>query len=348
VDLASPLPPRDAMAALKRAGLGVVTTGLAHGTVTAISAHRGFEITTLRRDERTDGRHADVAWTDDWAEDAARRDFTMNALYQTGDGRIWDYVGGVDDLRAGHVRFVGEPRLRIAEDYLRILRYFRFQARYGRTLPDDALLAAIAGAAQNLNRLSVERIWSEWRRILAGPNLIATLDLMAKTGVLAVVIPEGTHRDRLCRLLEKDAPPDPLLRLAALLDKSETALSTRLKLSNEQRAVLSGYRNGPVPQPGADDAALRTLLADHRPDFLIGRTWLSEADATEASALCDRLNAMLAPVFPLQGADLLAAGMKPGPAMGALLKDLRHWWIADGCKADAGTCRIELAKRFGG
>ena len=159
IDLATPDRPEAVMQALAAAGLKYAPTGLKHGTVTAISDHRGFEVTTLRRDVETDGRHAEVVWTDDWAVDAARRDFTVNAMSMTQDGTVFDYFGGQDDLAAGRIRFVGEPAARIAEDYLRILRFFRFQARYGRQSPDAATVSAVRGGIGGLGRLSPERIW---------------------------------------------------------------------------------------------------------------------------------------------------------------------------------------------
>ena len=161
------------MRALEAAGLRAVPTGLEHGTVTAVSGHRGFEVTTLRRDVETDGRRARVAFTEDWREDAARRDFTMNALSMTPDGAVHDYFHGIADLRHGRVRFVGDPATRIAEDYLRILRFFRFHARYGVGAPDEAATAAIAAGVPGLAQLSAERVWSEMKRILATPDPLA-------------------------------------------------------------------------------------------------------------------------------------------------------------------------------
>ena len=166
---------------------------------------------------QTDGRHAVVAFTDDWQEDAARRDFTMNALSMTRDGAVFDYFGGIADLRAGVVRFVGDPATRIAEDYLRILRFFRFHARYAAGPPDAAAVAAIRAGVPGLARLSAERVWSELTRILAAPDPRGAVALMAELGVLAAVIPEGADPARLARVVATDAPPDPLLRLAALL-----------------------------------------------------------------------------------------------------------------------------------
>ncbi len=190
--------------------------------MTAIADGRGFEVTTLRRDVESDGRHAVVAFTDDWRADAARRDFTINAMSLTRSGDVFDYFGGIGDLRAGILRFVGDPSTRIAEDYLRILRYFRFLARYAGGPADPSALAAIRAGVPGLARLSAERVWSELVRILAAPDPRAAISLMAELGVLAAVLPEGAGQARLARLIEANAPVDPLLRLAALLTGDAT------------------------------------------------------------------------------------------------------------------------------
>lgn len=340
IDLATPAEPAQVTAALRRAGLKAIPTGLAHGTVTARAGGRGYEVTTLRRDVTTDGRHAVVAFTADWCADAARRDFTLNALSMTSDGAVFDYFGGIEDLRAGRVRFVGDPARRIAEDYLRILRFFRFHARYARTEPDAASVTAIKAGIPGLSRLSPERIWGELRRILAVPDPHATVALMAKLGVLAAVLPEGADPDRLARLVSAGAPADTLLRLAALAPGDAEALADRLRLSNADRERLHALRAGPVPRPEDDDAALRRMLADTPADMLIDRTWL--AGGADGAALKSRLAAMPAPKFLLAGRDVLALGIPPGPRVGALLANVRRWWVDGGCLADAAACGTRL------
>ncbi|MBV9735644.1 MAG: CCA tRNA nucleotidyltransferase [Acidisphaera sp.] len=352
VDLATPQPPQEVMAALARAGLRAVPTGLAHGTVTAVAGGRGFEVTTLRRDVSTDGRHADVAFTDDWQEDAARRDFTFNAMSMTRDGAIYDYFGGVTDLRAGLVRFVGDPATRIAEDFLRILRFFRFHARYGRGAPDAAALAAIAAGVPGLARLSAERVWSELKRILAAPDPCDAIAMMSRLGVLAAVLPEGADPGRLDALVQAGAPADPVLRLAALLDGDAEALAARLRLSvEEQRRLVALRRPGApapgMPRPGAGLADLRRALADTPKEVLIGRSWLAGA-GPEWDALRASLASLARPVFPLAGRDALALGFAPGPRVGAALRAVRAWWLEGGCLADAAACRAELARRLAG
>jgi poly(A) polymerase/tRNA nucleotidyltransferase (CCA-adding enzyme) len=342
IDLATPDPPETVMAALGRAGLRCVPTGLAHGTVTAVSGHRGFEITSLRRDVETDGRRARVAFTHDWREDAARRDFTINALSMTRDGAVHDYFDGLADLRAGRVRFVGDPVRRIAEDHLRILRFFRFFALFARGRADPAAVAAIAAAGDGVARLSAERVWSELRRLLAVPDPLPALRLMQQTGLLAILLPEGFALDRLAGLLAGGAPADPLLRLAGLLTGDAAGFARRLRLSAAEAARLTAWHAGPALPAAADDDALRRALADAPADILAGRVWLAGGDP----ALAGRISALQRPVFPLRGRDLRAAGLAQDAALGALLQALRDWWLAGGCRADAAACRAELRRRL--
>ena len=335
VDLATPRPPEAVMEALVKAALRAVPTGLAHGTVTAVADGRGFEVTTLRRDVETDGRRAVVAFTDDWRQDAARRDFTINAMSMARDGTVFDYFGGVEDLAAGRLRFVGEPAGRIAEDYLRVLRYFRFYARYGSEAPDPATQQALVGGIPGLGVLSVERVWTEIRLLLSLPDPWRAVALMRRLGIWAAVLPEAG----------KDAgaglPADPILRLAAMLTGDPLALAARLRLSNEDRDRLVRLASTPSARAGDDDATLRRLLADHDPADLIGRTWLDG----EPEALRLRLSRMERPVFPLEGRDVVACGVLPGPRVGALLREVRQWWLDGGCTADGDACRMELVRR---
>lgn len=333
IDLATPLPPGQVTAALLRAGLKAVPTGLDHGTVTAIADHRGFEVTTLRHDLETDGRHAKVAFTDDWRADAARRDFTINAMSLSPDGSLNDHFGGAADLRAGRVRFVGDAAARVAEDYLRILRFFRFQAHYGAGPPDPAALAAIRAGVPGLARLSAERVWTELKRILQAPDPTAALALMAEIGVLAATLPEGARPDGVA-----DLPPDPVLRLGGISTGNPKLVAARLKLSGAEAERLLALAG---PAPWGDDADLRRQLADTAPDILIGRSLL----ARQPDAVRDRLRAMPRPVFPLEGRDVVALGVPPGPEIGSVLREMRAWWLASGCVADPAACRAELARR---
>jgi poly(A) polymerase len=343
MDLATPEAPETSMKLLGEAGLRVVPTGLAHGTVTAVVNHRPFEITTLRRDVTTDGRHAEIAWTDDWRLDAARRDFTINAMSLSRDGTLHDYFGGVDDLLAGRVRFVGDAATRIAEDYLRVLRFFRFWARYGKGDPDAEAVTAIGHAVPGLAILSAERVWSELKRILAAPDPSVAVALMDRLGVLSAIVPEGADAGRLAKLVQRGAPADSLLRMAALLTGGAEAFGQRLKLSVAEQARLIGWTNGRLPSSGGD-AALRRLLADEDAETLTGRLWLSDIPPEEAKELRAKLAAMPRPVFLLEGRDALALGAAPGPAVGAALRQVRDRWLVDGCNAEPGTLKAWLAE----
>jgi len=336
IDLATPRPPDEVTRALAAAGVRAVPTGIDHGTVTAIADGRPFEVTTLRRDLDTDGRWAVVSFTDDWREDANRRDFTINAMSMARDGRLFDYFGGATDLRGGRVRFVGEPARRIAEDYLRVLRFFRFFARYGRGEPDAATLAALADGVPGLGRLSPERVWSELKRILLAPDPDRALTLMERLGILRAALPELAVARRVARL-----PADPVLRLAALRPDDPESLADRLRLAGAERERLRALQAPPLDAAASDDD-LRRALDGTSADILADRVRL----AAGPPDLIARLRAVPAPVFPLSGRDLQAQGVAPGPAMGAMLRELRCWWRAGGCTADREEVLRELARRL--
>ena len=337
IDLATPDAPDIVAHKLASARIKSVPTGLAHGTLTAVVQSRGFEITSLRRDVASDGRHAVVAFTDDWREDAARRDFTCNAMSVDRGGVLHDFFGGEADLRAGKVRFVGDPAARLAEDYLRLLRFFRFQARFGLKPADAVTRQALTGAVPGLARLSVERVWHELKRILATQDPRAAVALMAELGVLSAVLPEGAAPDKLATLIAAGAPVDPILRLAALLAGDTAAFAVRLRLSGAERDRLLAM-HGDVPEDSSDDDALRRALADAPRDILLDRAWLTG----RSLALRERIAAMPVPVFPLQGRDLAEAGIMPGPEIGRRLVELRAWWLQAGCQADRTACLAAL------
>jgi poly(A) polymerase/tRNA nucleotidyltransferase (CCA-adding enzyme) len=347
VDLATPREPATIARALADAGIRALPTGIDHGTLTALVQGKGFEVTTLRRDVETDGRHAVVAFTTDWHADAARRDFTINALSMTRDGAVFDYFGGLADLRAGIVRFVGDPATRIAEDHLRILRFFRFHARYAAVPPVPAVCQALQHAAPLLLTLSPERVWGELKRILAAPDPGPTVALMAELGVLAAAIPEGADPARLHRMIMAGGPADPVLRAAALLIGDPTEFALRLRLSGSERDRLAALHDTPPVLPDTDDAELRRRLAETDAPVLIGRTWLDGDTDPAWSALRLRISITPRPVFPLEGRDVLALGLTPGPDVGALLREVRAWWLKGGCSADAETLRLELMRRIG-
>src|SRR5438067_2423121 len=259
IDIATPARPEEVIAALEKAGIKPVPTGIEHGTITAVVSTpepRHFEITTLRRDVETYGRRARVAFDADWAEDAARRDFTINAIYLDPDGTLHDPVGGIDDLEARRVRFVSDPAQRIAEDVLRVLRYYRFEARFGAGAGDAAARAACRAAVPQLPNPSAERVAQELIRLLAVPDPLPALRMMAEDGVLAAIVPEATRLDRLQRLLALEPQSDPLRRLAALVEvyaDGAAGLAERLRFSNEQRDRLAGLAQ-PWPLDPAGDA----------------------------------------------------------------------------------------------
>ncbi len=347
VDFAVPLSPQEVMARVEAAGLKAVPTGLAHGTVTVVAAGRGFEVTSLRRDVATDGRHAVVEFTDDWKTDASRRDFTINAMSATRDGAVFDYFGGREDLAAGRVRFVGEAARRIAEDYLRILRFFRFFARYGRGVPDAQAVAAIVTLREGVRGLSAERVWSEVKRILQADDPRAVVALMRETAVLELVLP-GADDARLAALVARGAPVDALLRVAALLRGDAGLFARRWRLSGAEQVRLAALMAQNALAPDADDAALCRALADVPGEILIGRSWLGQDERPGWEGLRARIAAMARPVFPVLGRDVVMLGVPPGPGVGAVLDQVRRWWLAGGCVADKRTCLARVRAALDG
>lgn len=349
VDFSTTLRPEETVAALEAAGLKAVPTGIEHGTITAVASGRGYEVTTLRADIGTDGRRAVVRFGADWREDAARRDFTMNALYCDREGRLFDPVGGHDDLVARRVRFIGEPEKRIAEDHLRILRFFRFFARYGKGRPDANGLKACSAMKDRLRGLSAERVWQELKKLLAAPDPARALLWMRTTGVLGEALPEtrGHGIDALAATIaaEKEfaTGADPLLRLLSIVPaRSETldSLGVRLKLSRAERARLEQYAGAPAVVPEIAEADWRRLLYRQHgreiPDraliaFANEMTWgKNERKLAALAGLVRQAQAFRRPKFPLAGRDLVAAGATPGPAVGETLKRLENAWIDSG------------------
>lgn len=348
IDIATPLKPETVLAQLDAAGIRAVPTGIAHGTVTAVTSGRSFEITTLRRDVETYGRHAKVAFDADWEADARRRDFTMNALSLDLRGALYDYVGGLADLRAGRVRFVGDPATRIREDVLRLLRFYRFFAHYGKGAGDRAARVACRAAAHLLPTLSVERVAVEMLKLLAAPDPLPALRMMQADGVLAILLPEADNLTRLRRLVAFEPHPDPLRRLAALVDHGD-AVAERLKLSGAQRDRLGALLAEPALDLGGDRTAQRRALYRWGSALYADRVLLAAA-AKPAFGRVTRLLRLAQtwkqPRFPIKGRDLLAAGVVPGPAVGALLAELEAWWIAGDFQATKAQCRAELKRRL--
>lgn len=363
IDLAIDAAPEDVMAAARRAGLKVVPTGITHGTVTIVVAGTPFEVTTLREDVSTDGRRATVAYTSDWKADAERRDFTINAIYCDRRGVLFDPVGGLADIDVRRVRFIGDPHARIREDYLRILRFFRFSAQYAGGTLDPAGLAACIEERAGLARLSAERIHHELMRLLAAPSVRTTIEQMATHGFVADLI--GTPGDvpAFTRLIDHEEQhfggTDPLLRFAALaVNQHEDALrlKDRLRLSRAEAGrlaaaidVAAALREAPL------DTDLRTLVYRHgnratadglalawaRADCGIasgrgtaGPQTLAQATTAEKATLAKVAMTWSPPTLPVTGRDIIAHGIAPGPHVSAILHAFEDWWLLAGFPED--------------
>jgi poly(A) polymerase len=360
VDIATTALPEEVMAAAQAAGLGAVPTGLAHGTVTVIADGVPFEVTTLRRDVETHGRHATVAFTDDWMADARRRDFTLNALYCSADGEVFDPLGGHADLMARRIRFIGDAGERIREDYLRILRFFRFNARFGEGTPDSEGLAACVRERAGLAILSGERVRAELLALLAAPRGIELVGTMFDYGLLPAILGAAPRPPLLGRLAAIEArlalPPDAILRLAALgVEVAEDAerLQERLRLSNAEADTLAhaAERELGVSPPG-ERAARAALYASgperFRQQVLLAWTRSGAASGDAAWGACFALSERWqAPAFPISGADVLAHGIPAGPRVGELLRALEAWWIERDFAPDAAMLRARLAELAG-
>jgi len=361
IDIATTERPERVITLAERAGFAIHPTGLAHGTVTIVAGGDGrvrpFEVTTLRRDVETDGRHATVAFTDDWRADAARRDFTINALYCDAKGNVHDPLGAYGDLLDRKVRFVGDPHERIREDYLRILRFFRFHARYGRGRLDREGLAAAAELKALARELSGERIVAELKKLLLAPGVAPVVRAMARRSILAAVLPgpfDVKALDRMVGIDEAEGEaPDPMLRLAALTRASPDKLKDALRLSNAEWKRLVALDAAPAVTPALSDRERRIAL------YRLGSTGFRDtvrlrwalsgapADSADWSGLL-RLAAQWAiPHFPVTGADLLARGFTPGPAIGETLRALEEWWCAHDFTPDKAAILEEVAAPAG-
>ncbi|HEU4961903.1 MAG TPA: CCA tRNA nucleotidyltransferase [Sphingomonas sp.] len=328
IDIATPLDPHDVMARLKAAHIKAIPTGIAHGTVTAVLPDGPIEVTTLRHDVETDGRHAKVMFTADWQADAARRDFTMNALYADPlTGEVFDYFGGLADLKTGRVRFIGDPLQRIAEDHLRILRFFRFHARFGDT-PDPAGLDACTARANDLMALSRERIAAELTKLLVARNAVETVALMVARGIFTPVLPEigpaGVERLRRVAAAETatDLAPNAIRRLAALLPDDPAvgeAVGARLKLSNADRKRLVSALHTAVSSPHSLAYRLGT-------EWALDRWLIHVIEPLGARTIAT----WPLPHFPLSGGAIVARGVAKGPDVARLRREIEERWIAEG------------------
>ncbi|MNX99577.1 CCA-adding enzyme [compost metagenome] len=350
VDLATTLTPDVVVARAKAAGIKAVPTGIEHGTVTLVIDGEGFEVTTLRRDVETNGRHAQVAFGTDWQTDAERRDLTINALYADEKGEIIDLIDGLPDIETGTVRFIGDAAMRISEDYLRILRFFRFFAHYGSGRPDADGLRASARAKDKLGTLSAERVWSELKKLLSARDPSRALLWMRQSGVLTEILPETEKWgiDAIHGLVATEQAlgwaVDPMLRLSAILPPDRdrlVALAARLRLSKAEAAYLTHWASAPAADPELKETALDRLLyrqgvegvktrlklalAAARADVSAGDTAMQKV--ARLSTLLARAEKFHRPGFPLSGVDVMAAGVEAGPKVGEVLKSLEEKWI---------------------
>jgi len=358
IDLATQVLPNDVQTILSKADIKTVLTGIEHGTITAIYDGTPYEITTLRKDVETDGRRAVIAFTKDWAEDAIRRDFTINALYADADGKIFDPTGqGLSDITTRTFRFVGDADARVQEDYLRILRFFRFMAKYAgdKKVNAEALRACRENRA-GLKKLSAERIWSELKKILSTQDPSRSVRIMQTNDILDVVLPEASNAEGLDLMvtLEKreKLEPDPELRLMAMAGRDELAmagLAKRLKFSNREKTRILSWAGNHVPfTPDMDERLFKQgiyastsqtaydrmmVRAAGSADPIISSQWVAKARYARDWPI---------PIFPLQGRDLKAAGVPDGPEMGRILRALKELWVRSGFKADKAKLLIAL------
>ena len=351
IDLATTLPPEQVMKMLAQQHIKPVPTGLVHGTITAVVDHVGYEITTLRRDVETDGRHAQVAFTDDWREDAARRDFTFNALYVDAAGQVYDYFGGSEDAQAGRVCFIGEAQARIREDVLRILRFFRFYAWFGRGVVDSEGLAACRELATLIPCLSAERTAREVLKLLAAENPAPAWGLMTKSGVTAYFLGEATSGKRLQALVETEQQhneaPNALVRLAAVLPQDDTvaaAIASRLKLSKREGERLCVLAKLPaLVRDNLAPLALRRVLYRHGTENCRAALFLEGGDiAASLSLVASWEN----PIFPIKGEDVVKLGIPASPRIGEILREVEQWWMAGDFRAGREAC-LGWAKEYG-
>ena len=362
VDIATTTLPDETIRRGEAAGYKAVPTGAAHGTITLVAAGRPYEVTTLRADVETDGRRAKVRYGRDWRADAERRDFTINGLYAEADGTVIDLVGGLADIGSRTVRFIGEPERRIREDFLRILRFFRFFAWYGHGRPDADGLKACARLKDGLEGLSAERVWAELKKLLSAPDPGRALLWMRQAGVLSRILPESEKWgiDAVHALVaaerERGWTPDAMLRLEAIVPPDSTrlqAMAERLRMSKAEAARLTVWAEAPAPAASMSDAELAGALYRGNRQGIGDRLRLSVASAQGAANgdgadayrhLLDVAETWKKPLFPVRAGDLKALGVKDGPALGALLRSLEDEWIESGFQLGRDALTRRAAK----
>jgi len=354
VDIATTALPEEVLALAERAGLHTIPTGIEHGTVTVVADKTAFEVTTLRRDIETFGRRAKVTFTTDWHEDAMRRDFTMNALYCDESGKVHDPLGGYGDLKAGRVRFIGDARQRIREDYLRILRFFRFGAQYADAAAPDAVgLAAAAAEKAGMTQLSGERIRAELLLLLAAPGAVAALRSMRDTGIIAPLLGVAGNVELVERLAAIEAAlqrtPDAVLRLAALASGTHEDIGETLRLSTADAGRLANAaRRDPAFDPRTDEAAAKAFLYRQGAQAFVDGAlidWARSGDSAADPARAARVTLperWSIPQLPVRGADVVALGVTAGPGVGRVIARFEEWWIGAGYPHGAGQLRAKL------
>jgi poly(A) polymerase len=362
IDVATTAEPREVMRRTQAAGFKPVPTGIDHGTVTVVVGGHPFEVTTLREDVETFGRHATVRFGRDWKRDAERRDFTMNGLSLTADGTVHDLVGGIDDLKARHVRFIGDAATRIAEDYLRILRFFRFHAHYGVGDPDPAGLHAAIMARDGLVRLSRERVRMELMKLLLAPRAVPALAVMAEAGLLGSVLGGVPYLASFANIVQAEAAlgldPDAARRLGALgawIVEDAERLWQRLRLTNAERAQLAAMSDGWWRISAAmGEGAARVLIYRIGPQHFVARALLAWARAPVSAHdeawrdLVTLPQRWTAPAFPLRAANFIARGVEKGPSLGAALARAEEAWIAAGFPTDRKALNEIVNQALGG
>ncbi len=365
IDVATTHVPQETVRLAQEAGFKTVPTGIEHGTVTVVVKGTPFEVTTLRHDIETDGRHAKVAFGTDWEADAQRRDFTINALYAKADGTVIDTVGGLNDIETKTLRFIGDAEQRIREDYLRILRFFRFFAWYGSGRPEAEGLRASARLKDGLAQLSSERVWAELKKLLSAPDPSRALLWMRQAGVLTTILPESEKWgiDAIHALVRTESDlgwqADALLRLESIVPPDTVrleAMGKRLKMSNAERARIEAWGRADAIKPELSEQALKKIIYRGSSQAVIDRIRLAYAAARQDAAGSD--DAMIraggfarlletaqnydAPVFPVTGGDLLELGVEKGPHLGEELRRLETFWIDSGFSLDRAALLRKL------
>ena len=348
IDIATPLSPQQVTELLHKAGLKAVPTGIDHGTITAVADKTGVEVTTLRRDVETDGRRAKVEFTDDWQADAARRDLTINALSADATGKVHDYFGGLDDLAAGRVRFVGDPKQRIIEDYLRLLRFFRFHADYARGGFDAPAVAAARELAPNLKSLSGERLRQETLRLLTARRGPEVWGEMLGLGIVQHYLPWATSLDRLRWVADLEQrhglTPDPVRRLAALtMTGCGREVAETLKLSRAEGDRIIALDAARDPFDASSPQAVRRQIYAWGNDGARDRLLLDWLDRIDQAAGGDALAVIASwprPRFPIKGVDIVKMGVPEGPRVGDLLERAESWWIERDFTPDRAACLV--------